>query len=186
MIKRISIIMFTILAITVQSFAQFQKGDNELSLSGTINHNFNSLYRHSQSNIILTVGFGKFITPNIQIGIQPTINFWSNTYSYWVGTKEEEESESDLTIDFAFCMNYNIQSESLVVPYLTVQYQITDIPQGGVEIMDMSSLGLGSGLRCFIVKNAAINSTLLYNFPLKDAKYKYKNLSVLLGLSIIF
>ena len=175
MSKIMFIIMMIIFTITVSSFAQFQQGDTELSLLGTITHlsgDKDYFNYYSQTIIALSAGFGKFVSPSVQIGVQPTWQYISvkyTDYSGWPDYSEEEKSESDGVLGVSFFTNFNFPSESKVVPYLSARYQIADIaPEGDANIGDVSSLSLGGGLRYFIVEKAAINSTLLYNFPLKD------------------
>lgn len=191
--KTIFIVMIIIFTIPVSSFAQFQQGDTELTLLGTITHlsgDRDHFFYYSQTIISLSAGFGRFVSPTVQIGIKPTweyihVKYAYSTYPIYEGG-EREASKDDGAFGVSLFANFNLPSKSKTVPYLSVQYQITDVaPEGGADFADMSFLGLGGGLRYFVVEKAAINSTLLYSIPLKDAEYKYKTLSLFLGLSII-
>ena len=187
--------MIIIFTITASSFAQFQKGNTELTIAGGIVHSSGDQKYHtitSQTIITLTVGYGPFVSSHIQLGIQPTWLYIRETYTtynwdFWgENYTEQKETDSDGILGMSFFTNINIPSQSQASPYLTVQYHIDDImPEGGVTIGDLSSLSFGAGLRYFIVKKAAINSIAKYTLPLKDAKYKYKYLSLNIGLSII-
>ncbi|MBN2103552.1 hypothetical protein JW835_05870 [bacterium] len=191
--KKLSVLMIVVLIVTGSLFAQFKVGDTELTLLGTVTHltaDEDYWTYYSYTIISLTAGFGHFISPNVQLGIQPTWNFEYRKYkdtdysSY--DFSEKEKSDSDGILGVCLFTNFNIVSGSEAVPYLSIQYQISNIaPEGGATIGDVSALNIGGGLRYFLVEKAAINSTLLYSLPLKDAKYKYKSLSLLLGLSII-
>ena len=114
-------------------------------------------------------------------------HYYYDPYDPWNGYyEEEEETISEGILGVTFFTNVNIPTQSKTVPYLTVQYSITDLaPEGDADWGDVSSFSFGGGLRFFVVEKATINTTALYSMPLKDAKYKYKTLSVLLGISVI-
>ena len=150
MLNKIFMIIIISLTITVSSFAQFQLGDNELTLLGTLNHTFcdHKFYSYQETILTLSVVFGKFIITNIQIGIQPTWNYWIENYTgydYW-GDVENEETYREGVLAVTFFTNYNMMPASQVVPYLTAQYQIDDVaPEGNASIDDVSSINLGRG-----------------------------------------
>ena len=187
-----ALIIFSILLPGIV-LAQVHNGDTEISLLGTFS-NYSGDKEHfsmySQTIIAMSLGIGKFISPNIQVGIQPTWNYLSYkyteaTYDYenWEFS-EEEKTESDGVFGMNIFSNFNFTPESNLVPYVTAQFQIGDFSPEGGNMMDASALGLGGGIRYFPVQHAAINTVLTYNFPLKDAEYKYKSLVVIFGLSL--
>ncbi len=191
MYKKLTIVLFAILTFTVSSSAQFQKGDTEISLSGTAVHMFtdsNVEYSSNSTRVTLQVGFGKFVTPYLQIGIQPTWNYtrYKTTYMYFSysssnSTREKRTySDSEGIFGVNLFANYNIKSRSKLVPYFAIQYQVPDVER----VSDFDSLGLGVGLRYFLIKSSAINTTLFYDIPLDDSDTRYNTLSAFLGISI--
>ena len=190
-------IYFTIIFIFAaagSSFSQLQTGKTELTLLGNISYlsgDQDIFYYYNQIVVELSVGVGKCISPHIQIGFQPVWNYWRakyQGYNYldYNDITINEESIHDSELGFTFFTNYNISTTSKTVPYLTAQYKIADIvPEGEISITETSFLVLGGGLRYFVVERAALHSTLLYHYPLKDTKLKYKILSIFFGISII-
>lgn len=182
----------------VVALAQVHSGDTEFTLLGTVSHlsgdkEHFSIY--SQTIIAVSLGWGKFISQNIQVGVQPTWNYMSYTYtetSYnynydypQFSTEEEEKTESDGTFGMNIFSNFNFTPESNLVPYLTAQLQIADFSPENGDMMDTSAFAVGGGIRYFLVRRAAINTVLTYSFPLKDAEYKYKTFAAIFGLSIM-
>ncbi|KAA3618741.1 MAG: hypothetical protein DWQ05_07205 [Calditrichaeota bacterium] len=185
MLKKLSIgLLFTLMG-TSSVLAQFERGDKEFSLQGAFNRMSNDggqNYTTSSTILIISAGFGRFITPHLQLGIEPVWIYVSTSYKYG----SQSNSESDGTVGVALFMNYNFSSSSKYVPYFTGQYAIMDIaPEGSVGITDVSSYAFGGGVRYFVIERAAINTKMLYEIPIKDADEKYKTFSVQIGLSLI-
>lgn len=192
--KATKLLVIFAVAITGIANAQFQTNDLEINLTGAYSHQ--SLDDESMTTIALTAGFGKFVSPAIQIGIEPTWLYQKYTavqydydfdpYTWDVEETSSKETYSDGQLGITLFTNFNIETQSKISPYLTAQYQIMDIaPPSGLSIGDFSYLGFGGGLRYFIIENTAINTKLLYSLPLKDAKYKSKPLTIQIGLSVI-
>lgn len=191
MANRLISILIILISVSTAS-AQFQTGDTELSLYGTATYmsaDKNYFQPHTITAISFYAGFGRFVSPAFQIGIMPVWNYvrtkTTDYYYYNWEAVEKDRIRIEGTFGITFFLNLNLPAQDDIVPFVTVQYQITDIlPGDDMNIFDLSALGLGGGLRFFVVEKASINFNLLYSLPVKDAKYKFKSFSALFGLSI--
>ena len=118
--------------------AQIERGDKEIQLQGSL------ITFEGITAIIANFMYGKFITPNTEIGGGPMIIYAS--------AGDDDASNISLTL-FG---RYNFVTGEKTVPYLSGQlYQFDISPEDPMDFIDFTFLQVGGGIKYFVSDNLA-------------------------------
>ena len=170
--KRAMRLSFAFLFLAGFAFAQIEQGDSEVRFLF-----FYSKVGGDDSDVSgsLQLSYGKFFTPNLQVGVGPRINI-----SSWAG------GETKTKFSGSVYATYNFSTASRTVPYLSAEwYQMDFSPEEGREFTDYAYITIGFGVRNFFTEYAALNSAISYGFSLAS-EAEGGLLMIMTGLSFIF
>lgn len=176
--KRIIALCLLLLITVSPVLAQVEAGDTEVSLLGYFSTFVGDDVDPNGSGSV-QLSYGKFVTPFLQLGIAPTMNF---------RTGEDEMGDPKVETDFSgsvfFNLNFSVASRT--IPYITARYyQFTfDIPDEA-EFTDYSYMTVGLGVKNFFNEYAAFNTLATYGFALAEES-EGGIIVIMTGLSFIF
>lgn len=150
-------------------FAQQQKGDSEIQVSGFVSEIEGDLF----GSVFLK--FGQYVTDNLQIGISPSLLFQTGDFS-------------DTTIGAGAFFNYSIlASNAKTVPYLGFSYRKEDIEEWD---FDKGRVGAQLGFKQFVTPKTAfdISGNYLFAIPVGEADWDFSDgfIYIAFGFSYLF
>jgi len=159
--------------------SQIEKGDTEVGFMGYFTTRVGDDVESNGAGAI-QLSYGKYITPNFEWGIAPTLTFY--TQEDW--QTEEKEIKTDWSGSFFF--NLNLSTTAKTFPYITGRYyQFTfDIPDN-MDFTDFSYVTVGLGIKSFFNEYAALDILGTYGFSLAE-EAEGGIINILTGLSFLF
>ncbi|MDD5426284.1 MAG: hypothetical protein PHN52_07375 [candidate division Zixibacteria bacterium] len=136
--KKIIYAGILILCLVSISGAQVEQGDKEIQVQGSL------IAFEGMTVILVNFIYGKFITPNVELGGGPMVIYASSG--------DDDDSNISLTL-FG---RYNFVTGEKIVPYLSSQiYQFDISPEEPADFIDYTFLQVGGGLKYFVSDNLA-------------------------------
>ncbi len=174
-------VLFFLIAISIANitYAQQQKGDSEIQLSGFISKAEGQSFGQFESEDYffgsVALKFGQFITDNLQIGVSPSLLFQTG-------------ENSDVTVGAGGFLNYSfLASDAKTVPYFGFSYRKEDIEEWD---FDNGRVGAQLGFKQFVTPKTAfdISGNYLFAIPVADQDWDFSDGFIYLsfGFSYLF
>jgi len=164
--KLLFVILF--LALSSSLFAQQQKGDSEIQISGFAT----VIDGDAMGSVFLK--FGKFFTDNFQFGITPSVDI--NTFG----------SSTNTTFGAGAFLTYSfLSSDAKTVPYFGASYRKSDLENWDFEY---GSVGGQAGFKQFVTPKTAfdISGNYLVSLPASDFVESEGLVYISFGFSYLF
>jgi len=166
--KKIICVLFLFL-LTNTAFAQQQKGDSEIQISG-----FATLVDGNGFGSVF-LKFGKYFTDNLQLGISPSLFFQTGDFG-------------DTTIGAGAFLNYSfLASDAKTVPYFGFSYRKEDIEEWD---FDNGRIGAQLGFKQFVTPKTAFDvaGNYLFAIPVGEQDWDFSDGFIYLsfGFSYLF
>jgi len=166
----LTFMLFTLL--TSMAMAQVEQGDREFQFLGSI------YTAKSFSWVKIQTTYGLFITPNIQIGAGPAIDY----FKFDAGGSGDD---SRTTFSSSFFARYNFDVATKKIPYISAQWLQSDFaPDDPQSFTDATFLQVGGGVKFFVNEYLAYDVSGNYGFGLGESSSSA--LFITFGLSAFF
>jgi hypothetical protein len=174
MIKKLLLIVLTIVISATFLYPQVEQGDKEITFAASMT-SLVGIENFSSTNINLFLSYGYFVSNKLQLGIGPSLTYSRTTSTFssfdpeLFAIVEEETVTEDTQFSGYVFINFNFSTASKTVPYFAAQwYQFDFDPESG-KFTDASYVNIGFGIRNFFSEYAALNTSANYGFALSSA-----------------
>ena len=160
--RKLLLAVACILILAPQTGAQVEKGDREIQFQGSV------ISVESMTLIMLQATYGYYVSPNIEIGVGPSITRFGDETSFRA----------------LFFGRYNFDVDTKKIPYLSAQwYQYDFSPEGDQGLFDAAFLQFGGGMKFFMNEFFAYDVSANYGFGLGGGSGAFLLLG---GVSAVF
>lgn len=163
--KQLLVLAVFLVVVIIPVLAQQEKGDKVIRFSGSY-----SKVEGDDGEAFFDIKLGKFITKNIEVGINPELNLAATESLYLL----------------AAYGTYNfITGNAKLVPYAGITAGALIIDSTGIETITTATYGGNLGFRYFISEKVNIDTgALLVNFQNKDVSVSLLQVNIGFGVII--
>lgn len=175
--KRFLVLAANLLLSVSSIFAQQEKGDTEIQISGTYYTSVGTETQLGQG--LIQAKLGKYISDHLEIGVAPVLTITTFPTTDPFGN-EESEIKGSLGGGAFFVYSF-LAGDARTVPYFGGQYFKSDFS----DEEDSGSAGINGGIKFFVSEKAAFDFSGNYLFNLNTASEGGALLFVV-GVSYLF